>query len=139
VSQTSEGHASNRNVDDLTWISPAFPSCGRVTQDKHYKNKTTGDQSGPDPVHPLIFLGRGFILIDGKKTQDQAREGETRQQVQRASPGRTANALAVKLKLNHTYINSPPPGHLRKDTAENGAEGGADWGPGGERCEGNGA
>lgn len=65
----------------LTWIFPASPSCGRVTQDKYDENKTASDQSSPDPVHPLIFLGRRLILIDGKKSQDQAREGETRQQV----------------------------------------------------------
>jgi hypothetical protein len=60
----------------LTWASPAFPSCGRVTQNKYDENKTKSDQSSPDPVYPPIFLGRRFIFIDGKKSQNQAREGE---------------------------------------------------------------
>jgi len=61
----------------LTWISPASPSCGRVTQDKYDENKTASDQSSPDPVHPPILLSRRLIFIDGKKSQDQAHEGET--------------------------------------------------------------
>jgi hypothetical protein len=61
----------------LTWIFPAVPSCGHVAKDKYDENKTARDQGGPNPVHPPVFLDRRLIFINGKKSQDQTREGET--------------------------------------------------------------
>lgn len=92
----------------LTWSLPALSGGGCITQDKNDKNKSGSDQSGPDPVHTFIFFGRRLILVYGENTQDQTCEGETRQQVQRASPGWATNAVELRKLGLHGRLSFAP-------------------------------
>ncbi len=46
----------------LTWTFPALVRRRRIAQGKHDKNKTSGDQSRPDPVNAPVFLRRWFVF-----------------------------------------------------------------------------
>jgi hypothetical protein len=60
-----------------TWILPASPSGGRITQNKYDKNKARSNQNGPNPIYAIIFFCRRLVLIDDKVSQEYAHEGET--------------------------------------------------------------
>ena len=63
--------------DEHTWILPASPSGGRITENIYYENKARSDQNGANPIYALISFGRGLVLIDHKVSQEYAHEGDT--------------------------------------------------------------
>src|SRR6266404_2035960 len=73
--------------EKLTRTFPALVRRRRVAQDKHDENKTSSDQSRPDPVNAPVFLRRWFVFFKNEKSQNHEGKGDCANRKYRCPPG----------------------------------------------------